>query len=154
MNTEILTRDRFAVAQAMSRLLADSYLVYLKTHGYHWNVKGPMFHSLHNLFMEQYTELWLALDEIAERIRALGMDAPCTHAKFSALSQIQDMACLPSAATMIADLLQGQIQIVQSAREVVLKAQKAQDDATADLATQRIGVHEKNAWMLRSFLHR
>jgi starvation-inducible DNA-binding protein len=144
--------QRQAIAQGLSRLLADSFRLYLKTHNYHWNVTGPMFQTLHVMFMEQYTEEWNALDLIAERIRALGVVAPGTSAEFATLSTIPDDAGVPSAQEMIRNLVEGQQTVARTAREVFRAADEANDQPTCDLLTQRMDVHEKNAWMLRSLL--
>jgi len=144
--------QREAVAQGLSRLLADSFRLYLKTHNYHWNVTGPMFQTLHVMFMEQYTEEWNALDLIAERIRALGVFAPGTSAAFGQLSSIPDDEGVPSAAEMIRNLVEGQQTVARTAREVFRAAEAANDQPTCDLLTQRMDVHEKNAWMLRSLM--
>ena len=144
--------QREAIAQGLSRLLADSFRLYLKTHNYHWNVTGPMFQTLHVLCMEQYTEEWNALDLIAERIRALGVAAPGTTAEFGKLSSIEEGEGVPSADRMIRSLVEGQQAVARTAREVFAAASAANDQPTCDLLTQRMQVHEKNAWMLRSLL--
>ena len=141
-----------ATATELSRLLADSYTLYLKTHNYHWNVTGPMFTTLHGLFETEYSELALAIDEIAERIRAIGPRAPGTYREFTALSSIEEDAEVPSAIGMIENLLADQARVVASATRVVEAAEQAGDQASADLGVRRIEVHEKNAWMLRSHL--
>lgn len=148
----IATADRRAVTDALSRLLADTYTLYLKTHGYHWNVVGPMFTTLHQMFEEQYSELALAVDEIAERIRALGEPAPGTYREFSELASVVEDSHTPDATGMIEQLLGDQQTVVYTARAAIPVAQQAGDDPTADLLTQRIQVHEKTAWMLRSML--
>lgn len=148
----ITTDSRTQIAQGLSRLLADSYTLYLKTHNYHWNVTGPQFTSLHTLFETQYTELALAVDLIAERIRALGAKAPGTYREFAALSSIPEEEDAPSADLMIRRLLAGQEAVVRTARSIFRSADDAGDGPTADLLTQRMHVHEKNAWMLRSLL--
>ena len=140
------------VVEALSRLLADSYTLYLKTHNYHWNVTGPMFTTLHTLFETEYTELALAVDEIAERIRALGAPAPGSYSEFSRLADVKEASGSPKATEMIEHLVADQATIVASARRVVEAADAAGDQASADLGTRRIDVHEKNAWMLRSHL--
>ena len=140
------------VVAALERLLADSYTLYLKTHNYHWNVTGPMFNTLHTLFETQYTELALAVDEIAERIRALGARAPGSYSEFSALTSIQEDPTSPKATAMIEALSADQGTIVESARAVVQAADEVGDLASGDLGTRRIDVHEKTAWMLRSHL--
>ena len=144
--------QREQIAQGLSRLLADSFRLYLKTHNYHWNVTGPMFQTLHVMFMEQYTEEWNALDLIAERIRALGETAPGSSARFAALSSIPEDDSVPSAQEMIRNLVDGQQTVARTAREVFRAAEAANDQPTCDLLTQRMDVHEKNAWMLRSLL--
>jgi starvation-inducible DNA-binding protein len=144
--------QREQIAQGLSRLLADSFRLYLKTHNYHWNVTGPMFQTLHVMFMEQYTEEWNALDLIAERIRALGVIAPGTSARFAELSSIPDDDGVPSAQEMIRNLVEGQQTVARTAREAFVAAEAANDQPTCDLLTQRMDVHEKNAWMLRSLL--
>lgn len=140
------------VVEALSRLLADSYTLYLKTHNYHWNVTGPMFNSLHTLFETEYTELALAVDEIAERIRAVGARAPGSYREFSELSKIQEDGTTPAAKQMIENLTKDQKTVVEAAKRVVKAAEAAGDQASADLGVRRIDVHEKNAWMLGSHL--
>lgn len=152
MNVGIDKKSRDLVSKELSIFLANSYLLYMKTHGYHWNVKGPMFLSLHTLFMTQYQELWLALDEIAERIRALDSTAPYEYKHLKKLSSIQDGKSLPEAIEMVQDLLEGQETIIKSARNLLCVADKARDDTTMDLVTGRLAIHEKNAWVLRSIL--
>lgn len=152
INTGISDKDREAIAQGLSRLLADSYTLYLKTHNYHWNVTGPLFNTLHLMFEGQYTELAVAVDEIAERIRALGHRAPGSYGEFGQLTSISEDAATPSAEKMIEQLVIGQETIVRTAREVFPAAESAGDEPTADLLTQRMQLHEKNAWMLRSML--
>lgn len=137
---------------ALEGLLADSYTLYLKTHGYHWNVTGPMFSTLHALFMTQYVELALAVDEIAERIRALGAPAPASYSQFAARSTVREDAGAPKAVDMLANLVADQAKVVAAARAVIRAAEEAGDDASSDLGVRRIDVHEKNAWMLRSHL--
>jgi starvation-inducible DNA-binding protein len=146
--------DRAAIAQGLSRLLADSYTLYLKTHNFHWNVTGPMFNTLHLMFETQYTEMALAVDLIAERIRALGYPAPGTYAEFAKLSSIKDAQGVPKAEDMIRELVAGQEAVVRTARAVFPAVDKAGDEPSADLLTQRMQVHEKNAWMLRSLLEK
>ena len=136
----------------MARLLADTYTLYLKTHNFHWNVTGPQFNSLHLMFMQQYTEMALAVDLIAERIRALGEPAPGSYKAFVRLGSIKEEDGVPSADAMVAQLVQGQESVVRTARKVLPAAEQANDQATLDLVTQRLNVHEKNAWMLRSLL--
>ncbi len=144
--------DKEQTANALARLLADSYGLYLKTHNYHWNVTGPMFTTLHTLFETQYTELALAVDEIAERIRALGQFSPGSYAEFGKLAQVKDPTSIPKATDMIAELASDHELVAKTAHEVIDHAEAAGDDATADLATRRIDVSEKAAWMLRSHL--
>lgn len=144
--------DRRKIAEGLSRLLADSYTLYLKTHNFHWNVKGPMFQTLHTLFETQYTELAAAVDEIAERIRALGEPAPGSYKQFAALSSIEEETEVVAAEEMIRQLVKGQESVVKTARSVFPVAEAANDEPTADLLTQRMQLHEKNAWMLRSLL--
>jgi starvation-inducible DNA-binding protein len=146
--------DRAAIAQGLSRLLADSYTLYLKTHNFHWNVTGPMFNTLHLMFETQYTEMALAVDLIAERIRALGYPAPGSYAEFAKLSSIKDAQGVPKAEDMIRELVAGQEAVVRTARAVFPLVDKSSDEPSADLLTQRMQVHEKNAWMLRSLLER
>ena len=138
--------------EALSGLLADSYTLYLKTHNYHWNVTGPMFTTLHTLFETEYTDLALAVDEIAERIRSLGARAPGSFSEFAKLAAVKEATGTPSATEMIQDLVADQAAVVGSAKRVVEAAEAAGDQASADLGTRRIDVHEKNAWMLRSHL--
>ncbi len=146
--------DRKAIADGLSRLLADTYTLYLKTHNYHWNVEGPMFNTLHLMFETQYNELALAVDLIAERIRALGEPAPGSYGRYAELSSIaeDDDAGTPDAMTMILRLVEGQEAVVRTARSVFPVAEAANDEPTADLLTQRMQQHEKTAWMLRSML--
>lgn len=140
------------VTEALSALLADSYTLYLKTHNYHWNVTGPMFNTLHTLFEVEYTELALAVDEIAERIRTVGARAPGSYSEFVALASIKEDPTSPKALAMIENLVADQQTVVQSARRVIEAGEAAGDQASADLGVRRIDVHEKNAWMLRSHL--
>jgi starvation-inducible DNA-binding protein len=144
--------DRKQAADATARLLADSYTLYLKTHSYHWNVTGPMFTTLHTMFEVQYTELALAVDEIAERIRALGEIAPGSYSAFAKLSTVKEADSVPKATDMIRDLAEDQRKIVATAREVFKAAEAAGDQATADLAVRRMELHEKNARLLSSHL--
>ena len=148
----IADADREAIATGLSRLLADSYTLYLKTHNYHWNVTGPLFNTLHLMFEAQYTELATAVDEIAERIRALGHRAPGSYQEFAKLTAVVEDTEAPSAEQMIEQLVIGQETVVRTAREVFPLADDAGDEPTADLLTQRMNLHEKNAWMLRSML--
>jgi starvation-inducible DNA-binding protein len=152
MDIGITEQDRKQIADGLSRLLADSFTLYLKTHNFHWNVKGPMFNTLHVMFMDQYTELWNALDLIAERIRALGFPAPATYREFAALTVIQESEGVPNATDMIKQLVAGQEAVVRTARSIFPVVDQAADEPTADLLTQRMQIHEKNAWMLRSLL--
>ena len=152
MDTGISTKDRAAIAKGLSRLLADTYVVYLKTHNFHWNVEGPMFQTLHQMFMEQYTETWNAIDLVAERIRSLGHYAPGTYREYLELARVKETPGQPRAEQMVRLLIEGQEAIVRTAREVLPIAEKADDQPTLDLLTQRMQVHEKNAWMLRSLL--
>ena len=144
--------DREKVVEALSCLLADSYTLYLKTHNYHWNVTGPMFTTLHTLFETEYTDLALAVDEIAERIRSLGARAPGSYTEFTRLSDVKEATGAPSALEMIEDLVADQAAVASAARRVVEASEAAHDLASADLGTRRIDVHEKNAWMLLSHL--
>src|SRR5688500_12479921 len=148
----IKTRDREKIAQGLSRVLADTYSLYLKTHSFHWNVEGPMFNTLHDMFMTQYTELWGALDLIAERIRALGFPAPGTYHEFGKLTSIEETVGVPEAMEMVRILVKGHEAVARTARKAFPSAEKGGDEATADLLTQRLQVHEKTAWMLRSLL--
>lgn len=148
----ISEQDRSAIAEGLGRLLADTYSLYLKTHNFHWNVTGPMFQTLHLMFETQYNELALAVDLIAERIRSLGFPAPGTYSEFARLSSIKETAGVPEAKEMIRLLVDGQETVVRTARSLYPLADKAADEATADLLTQRIQLHEKTAWMLRSLL--
>lgn len=154
INIGINAEQRSKISDGLSRLLADSYTLYLKTHNFHWNVTGPMFQTLHLMFEQQYTELAQAVDEIAERIRALGHPAPGTYAAFSKLTSITEHEGVPTADEMIRQLVQGQETVARTAREVFPLAEAAGDEPTADLLTQRMQVHEKTAWMLRSLLEK
>ena len=145
-------KENTPTTEALSRLLADSYGLYLKTHNFHWNVTGPMFTTLHTLFETEYTELALAVDEIAERIRALGAIAPGSFAAYSALATIKEAEGVPKATDMIRQLVDDQAKVIAAAKEVVKAAAAAGDDATADLGIRRIQIHEKNSWMLASHL--
>jgi starvation-inducible DNA-binding protein len=145
-------KDRSEIAIGLSKLLADTYSLYLKTHNFHWNVTGPMFQTLHLMFETQYNELALAVDLIAERIRSLGLPAPGTYSEFARLSSIRETSGVPKAEEMIQILVEGQEAIVRTSRSVFPFAENASDEATADLLTQRIQLHEKTAWMLRSLL--
>jgi starvation-inducible DNA-binding protein len=140
------------VVKALSKLLADTYTLYLKTHNYHWNVTGPMFNTLHTLFETEYTEYALAVDEIAERIRAIGARAPGSYSEFAELASVKEDRDSPAAMEMIGNLVADQEATAASARQVVQAAEDAGDQASADLGVRRIEIHEKNAWMLRSHL--
>lgn len=148
----IAEQDRVEIAEGLSRLLADTYTLYLKTHKYHWNVTGPMFQTLHLMFETQYNELALAVDLIAERIRALDVMAPGSYTEFARLATIQEDTDNPTATEMIARLVDGQETVVRTARSLFPTVDRAHDEPTADLLTQRMQVHEKTAWMLRSLL--
>ncbi len=152
VNIGIPEEKRAAISDGLARLLADSYTLYLKTHNYHWNVTGPQFNTLHAMFEQQYTELAGAVDEIAERIRALGFPAPGSYTAFAELSSIEEETGAPGADDMVRRLVIGQETVVRTAREVFPTVESANDEPTADLLTQRMQVHEKNAWMLRSML--
>ena len=154
MDVGIKEKDRKEIAKGLSRLLADTYTLYLKTHNFHWNVKGPMFQTLHLMFETQYNELALAVDLIAERIRALGFPAPGTYKDFSELTSIKEDKGVPSAKKMIELLIQGQEAVVRTARSVFPSAEAVNDEPTCDLLTQRMQIHEKTAWMLRSLLEK
>jgi starvation-inducible DNA-binding protein len=143
---------REEIAGGLSRLLADTYTLYLKTHYFHWNVTGPMFQTLHLMFETQYTELALAVDLIAERIRALGFPAPGSYSEYAKLSSIPETTSVPKATEMIKLLVEGQEAVCRTARSIYASAEKASDEATSDLLTQRLQLHEKTAWMLRSLL--
>jgi starvation-inducible DNA-binding protein len=145
-------KSRAKIAAGLSGLLADSYTLYLMTHNFHWNVKGPMFNSLHQMFMTQYSEQWTALDQIAERIRALGYPAPGTYAQFSQLATIKEVEGVPLALDMVRHLVAAQEATARTARKLLPVVDEADDQPTADLLTQRLDVHEKTAWMLRSLL--
>jgi starvation-inducible DNA-binding protein len=150
----ISARDREKIAKGLSALLADSYTLYLMTHNFHWNVTGPDFNSLHLMFMGQYTEQWTALDLIAERIRALGHPAPGTYREFVKLASIKEVEGVPKATDMVRHLVAAQEATARTARELFAVVSAANDQPTADLLTQRLEVHEKTAWMLRSLLER
>ena len=152
INIGIEEAHRKQIAEGLSRLLADTYILYLKTHNFHWNVTGPMFVTLHTLFEEHYTELATAIDEIAERIRALDFPAPGSFAQYNELTSIDEESGLPDAKEMIRQLVEGQEAVVRTARSIVPIAEAAGDDPTADLVINRMQIHEKNAWMLRSLL--
>ena len=149
-NIGINEADRTEVAEGLKVFLADSYTLYLKTHNYHWNVTGPQFQTLHTLFEEQYTELWTAVDEIAERIRALGAQAPGSYKAFAKLTSLEEPEEVPAAEEMVRQLGADHEAVVRSARKVLHTAQKAEDEVTIGLLTDRMAVHEKTAWMLRA----
>ena len=144
--------ERQQIVEGLSRLLADTYTLYLKTHNFHWNVRGPMFSTLHQMFMLQYTELWTSVDLVAERIRSLGADAPGTYSAFARLTSIKETDGVPNASEMIRQLVQGHEAVIRTARSVFPVVERGNDEASADLLTQRLQVHEKTAWMLRSLL--
>lgn len=150
INIGISEKDRRAVSDGLGRVLADTYTLYLKTHNYHWNVTGPMFNTLHAMFMTQYTALSLSVDEVAERIRALGFPAPGSYAAYARLSSIKDEEGVPVAEEMVRNLVIGHEALVRTAREAFPAAEKAGDEATSDLLTQIMRESEKTAWMLRS----
>ena len=153
INIGISDKDRAAIAAGLARLLADTYTLYLTTHNFHWNVTGPMFNTLHTMFMAQYTELWMAVDPVAERIRSLGHPAPGSYAQFGALASIPDAPSTPpKALAMVKILVEGHEAVARTARSIFPLADKAGDEPTADLLTQRLTVHEQTAWMLRSLL--
>jgi starvation-inducible DNA-binding protein len=153
INIGIGDKERAAIATGLSRLLADTYTLYLTTHNFHWNVTGPMFNTLHAMFMAQYTELWNAVDPIAERIRSLGHPAPGSYAQFGKLGSLKDApADPPKALEMVRILVDGHEAVARTARAVFPLADQAGDEPTADLLTQRLAVHEQTAWMLRSLL--
>jgi starvation-inducible DNA-binding protein len=148
----IADKARARIVDGLSRVLADSYTLYLQTHNFHWNVEGPMFNTLHVMFMQQYTELWTALDAIAERIRSLGYPAPGTYREFARLSSIKEIDGVPAALDMVRLLVAGHEAVTRTLRAAFPAAEKGGDEATVDLLTQRLQVHEKTAWMLRSLL--
>ncbi|MBL6798200.1 MAG: DNA starvation/stationary phase protection protein [Synechococcus sp. BS307-5m-G39] len=152
INIGISEAQRNEIAEGLSRLLADTYVLYGKTHGFHWNVTGPMFNTLHLMFMGQYTELWNALDVIAERIRALGVVAPHGGSTLAGLASIKEADQKPAALDMVRELVAGHEAVARTARGVFPLAEAASDEPTADLLTQRLQIHEKTAWMLRSLL--
>jgi starvation-inducible DNA-binding protein len=152
INIGISEADRQTIVDGLSRLLADSYTLYLQTHNFHWNVTGPMFNTLHTMFMTQYTEQWGALDLIAERIRALGFPAPGTYAEYARLSSVKEVTGVPKAMEMVRILVDAQEATARTARSLFPVVEAANDQPTADLITQRLDVHEKTAWMLRSLL--
>ncbi len=148
----ISEKERLEIAEGLKKLLADMYVLYIRIHGYHWNVTGPMFDSLHNMFMLHYTEIWNAVDLVAERIRALGYFAPATYAEFSKLTSIHEDSEIPKAKDMIHGAILGHEAVIRTARSIFPLAEKAGDQSTMDILTQRLQVHEKTAWMLRSLL--
>ena len=153
INIGINEADRAAIADGLSRLLADSYTLYLTTHNFHWNVTGPLFNTLHAMFMQQYTDLWNSIDDIAERIRALGHYSPGSYAAFGKLASVPDAPTeVPKAMEMVRILVKGHEAVARTARELVPTVDKAGDEPTMDLLTQRLDFHEKTAWMLRSML--
>ena len=152
MDTGISAKHRASIANGLSRVLADTYVLYLKTHNFHWNVEGPMFQTLHQMFMDQYTEAWNAIDPIAERIRALGHYAPGSYRQFAKLASIKESEGVPKAGKMVRELIAGQEAVARTARAVLPLAERANDQPTLDLLTQRLNIHEKNAWMLRALL--
>jgi starvation-inducible DNA-binding protein len=152
INIGIDSGDRQKIAGGLARLLADTYTLYLKTHNYHWNVTGPRFRELHLMFEEQYNELALAVDSIAERIRTLGYPAPGTYRQFADLTTIEEVAGVPAAEAMVRDLVTAQETVVRTCREILPSAQAANDESTASLVADRMTIHEKTAWMLRSLL--
>lgn len=152
VNIGIDKEQREEIAKGLKKILADSYVLYLKTHNYHWNVTGELFHQLHEQFEQQYTELAEAIDEIAERIRALGFRAPGTFAEFSELTSIKEDTTKPKALEMVRQLAEGNEIVLKTARKALEPCEEAGDEATIDLLTQRLHVHSKTAWMLRSHL--
>ncbi|NEO19817.1 MULTISPECIES: Dps family protein [unclassified Moorena] len=152
VNIGIDEQDRKEIAEGLSRLLADTYTLYLKTHAFHWNVTGPMFNSLHLMFEQQYNELALAVDAVAERIRTLGYPAPGSYSQYAQLSSIPETSDVPEAEEMVRLLVEANEAVVRTARSVFPAAERANDESTADLLTQRMSIHEKTAWMLRSIL--
>lgn len=152
INIGICAESRLETAEGLSRLLADTYTLYLKTHNFHWNVTGPMFNTLHLMFETQYTELAVAVDDIAERIRALGHFAPGSYSAYARLSSIKESTSVPSAENMIRELVDGHETVTRTARALFPVIEDTNDEPTADLLTQRMQVHEKTAWMLRSLL--
>ena len=150
INMGLTAEQRETMADAVTALLADTYALYFKTHAYHWNVTGPRFHDLHAMFMEQYTELWTAVDDIAERVRALGVMAPISYDEMKGSASIEPDATTPDADTMVRNLVAGHEQVVRTARAALALAGEHGDEATSDLVAPRITVHEKFAWMLRA----
>jgi len=152
INIGIEEKDRTEIAEGLSKLLADTFTLYLKTHNFHWNVTGPMFRTLHVMFEEQYNELWTAVDLLAERMRALGVFAPATYKEFTRLTSIKEETGIPAAFDMVRKLVEGHETAARTARTAFTVAEEASDAPTADLLTERMQVHEKTAWMLRSLL--
>ena len=152
INIGIDQKNREQIAGVVSKVQADTYTLYLKTHNFHWNVTGPMFQTLHLMFEQQYNELWLAVDAIAERVRALGFPAPGTYRQFAALSSIKEEEGVPKADDMIRRLVEGHETVARTARHAFKLAQEVNDQPTCDLLTQRMNIHEKTAWMLRSLV--
>ncbi|MCG9875780.1 MAG: DNA starvation/stationary phase protection protein [Leptospiraceae bacterium] len=152
INISIPEKERELIANGLMKLLADTYTLYLKTHNFHWNVTGPMFQTLHIMFMEQYTELWNAIDLIAERIRSLGYFAPGSYKEFTKLSSISEEDSVPKAKDMVRNLVLGHEMTIKTARDIIQPAEAGNDESTLDLVTQRLTIHEKTAWMLRSLL--
>lgn len=148
----ISDKNRKQITDGLSALLADSYMLYIKTHNFHWNVEGPMFNTLHVMFMDQYTELWNALDTLAERIRALGEYAPGSYKQFAALTSIEESDKVPKADKMIQELIKGHETVIQTARKLLPVCSEANDEVTAGVLTDRLDIHEKTSWMLRSLL--
>ena len=148
----IAEQDRKAIAEGLNALLADTYALYMKTHAFHWNVTGPMFQTLHLMFETHYNELWLAVDPVAERIRSLGFPVRATYAAFTKLSSIPEADGVPEATDMVRELVKGHEAAARTARSIFPRAEKGGDESTVDLLTQRLQVHEKTAWMLRSLL--
>ena len=148
----ISSADRATVSTALSHMMADTYSLYLQTHNFHWNVEGPMFNTLHLMFETQYSELWLAVDAVAERIRSLGFPAPGTYSELTKLTSIEEVVGVPAAMDMVSYLVKGHEAVTRTARTAFQAADKAGDESTADLMTQRLQIHEKTAWMLRSLL--
>ena len=152
IDTGIKEKDREEIARGLSKLLADTYTLYLKTHNFHWNVTGPMFQTLHLMFEQHYNELWVATDLIAERIRSLGVYAPATYSEFAVLSSIKEEKAPVEATNMVRLLVSGHQAVIRTARALFPAAERAEDQVTMDLLTQRMQIHEKTAWMLRSLL--
>ncbi len=152
INIGIQDNQRQEIADGLKKLLADMYVLYIRIHGYHWNVTGPMFDTLHNMFMVQYTEIWNAVDLVAERVRSLGHFPPSTYAEFMKLTSIKEDSKIPAAKDMIIGAIEGHEAVIRTAREIFPTADRAGDQSTMDLITQRLQVHEKTAWMLRSLL--